>query len=82
MVRYGQQVGWYQLFKLQLGLQRGLRSACQTYACRHTKDVGIHRHHLLLPHHSTHHIGGLATHAGQALQLLQITGHLATELLD
>ena len=53
MVRYGEQVRGDMFLQLKLGLKRGLGATRKTYACRHTEDVGIDGHNLLLPYHGT-----------------------------
>ena len=52
----------------------------QADAVRHAENVGVHGHRGLIKGHSHHHIGGLAAHAGELLQVFQIVGNHAVEV--
>ena len=67
MVSYGQQILRKALFKLSLGGKRRTGITRKTYARCNTKDMGVDRHHLTPPEHSTHNICRLATHTLQRL---------------
>ena len=67
--------------------QRSLRSGYilrvlgQADPVRYAKHMRIDRHGGLIEGHRHHHVGRLSTHAGQALQILQIIGHYPTKVI-
>ncbi len=69
------------LQQLLLHRQRGL-SLCQSGAVGDAEDVGVHRHGGLAEGGVEHHVGGLASHAGQGFEIPAVVRHLAAELLD
>ncbi len=81
MVSDGEQVSGDVLREGQLGLQGCFRASREADALRHTEDMRIDRHHLPIPEHCPQYIGRLAPYARQSLQLHQIVGHFAAELL-
>ena len=54
----------------------------QAGAIAYPKDMGVHRHRGFAKGDIEHHVGGLAPHAGQGLQLLAGAGHLAFVPID
>ena len=69
------------LHELHLHGQRRL-ARCQARAVAHAEDVRVHGHGGLAKGHVEHHVGGLASHAGQGFQLLARARHLAAVALD
>ncbi len=82
VVSHGQEVSGDVFREGFLGLEGCFRVVGKADALRHAEDVRIDGHHLALPQHRPQHVGRLAPHTRQALQLLQVIGYLASELLD
>ena len=81
VVGFGEECGRDVAHQFTLGLQGGLGVAGEADAVGHAEDVGVHRHGGQVEGHGGDHVGRLAPHAGQPLQLLQRVGHLALELV-
>ena len=78
-MRFGNQFGWDVSGELALRLQGILAVRCQSQTLCHAEDMCIDCHGRLVPDNGAHHVGGLASHSRERLQVVYVVRHFTVK---